>query len=279
MSGWCLQALGLCLGTAVTPGLLSIFVCWAMAPTQLCRSGRTLGGSMSSKISRRPWKPPGAETWDTACRGCKEGRSWGRGMVLLFLVSPPKLLEPGEVAVRCHSWRAHQPSPRTCYQTWGAGVSTRPHGSLWHPSATPCSHGPSSPFPSLEPQCQFSPTTPCPLHAPPLPALSLSQGLLPSLLPTRNKSLSKSSLSSQRKQLPTLSPPSHGTWLPPGCCEAFPRAQEVCSGKQSGTSGSGPSGLRLMSPPPACTCPSSDLDALPMRGVLRRESGFGSSAV
>lgn len=95
MSGWCLQALGLCLGAAVTPGLLSIFVCWAMAPTQLCRSGRTLGGSMSSKISRRPWKPPGAETWDTACRSCEEGRSWGRGMVLLFLVSPPKLLEPG----------------------------------------------------------------------------------------------------------------------------------------------------------------------------------------
>lgn len=134
-------------------------------------------------------------------------------------------------------------------------------------------------FPSLDPRCRFSPTTPCPLHAPPLPALSLSQGLLPSLLPTMNKSLSKSSLSSQRKQLPTLSPPSHGTWLPPGCCEAFPRAQEVCLGKQSGTSGSGPSGLRLMSPPPACTRPSSDLDALPMRGVLRRESGFGSSAV
>lgn len=114
--------------------------------------------------------------------------------------------------------------------TTSRGVQDQPHESLWHPSATPHSLGPSSPFPSLGPQCWFPPAAPCPSCAPVLPALHLSQGLLPSLLPMRNKSPSKSSLGSRRKQLPTLSPLSHGICLSPGSREAFPRAQEVSSG-------------------------------------------------
>lgn len=53
VSRWWLQTLGPCLGTAVTLLLLlSSFVCWAMAPTQLYRSRSTQSGSMPSKISR-----------------------------------------------------------------------------------------------------------------------------------------------------------------------------------------------------------------------------------
>lgn len=57
VSGWWLQALGLCLGTVVTPLLLSSFVGWAMAPTQLCRSGSTRVGACPAKSVEDPRNP------------------------------------------------------------------------------------------------------------------------------------------------------------------------------------------------------------------------------
>lgn len=166
-------------------------------------------------------------------QGLKEGRCWGRGMLLLFLVSSP---------TSCSSlgrWQwgvgagGHISPPQGPATRHGVQGSAQPHGSLCHPLLPWTLLA----IPSLDPQCWFSPTAPCLSCAPVLPALHLSQGLLPSLLPIRNKSPSKASLVSQRKQPPTLSPLSHGSWLPPGCCEAFPRAQEVCSGKLLGLSG------------------------------------------
>lgn len=164
----------------------------------------------------------------------QRGKELGQGDVAAISgVTPPSCSSLGrwQWAVRAGVHISHPQGPASRHGVQGSATAPRESLASLCP---PCYLGPSLPFLSLNPQCWLSPTAPCPSCAPVLPALCLSQGLLPSLLPRRNKSPSQASLGSQWKQLPTLSPLSHGTWLLPGCCEAFPRAQEVHSGKAVG---------------------------------------------
>lgn len=123
------------------------------------------------------------------------------------------------------------------------------------PPGTPIPMGP-PPFPSPGSQRWCSPTTPRPACAPALHALSLSQGLLPLLLPARNKSPSSTNLGSQRSCLRCHLLPMD--WAASGMLGIFSQARGVCLGKLAGTGGFGPSGFQC--PPghnPTLTpCPS-----------------------
>lgn len=92
------------------------------------RSGSIWSGCMSSRISRRPWKPPGVRHGTQLAEVAKREGAGAGGCCCYFWCHPPKLFKPGKVAMGCQSWSAHQPSPRTCKQTWGAGVSNSPMG-------------------------------------------------------------------------------------------------------------------------------------------------------
>lgn len=219
--GCWLQTPGGWLGIAATPPLSH----------RSAEQGAPGTAALSAKSAEDPRKPLGVGRCDPAstCKGCKEGRSSGRGVVAVIIgVSPTELSEPGELGAGCHSWKGTSALPKDLLSmTWGVGASTQPHGSLWHPSAAHCSHGPPRPSPAALPPPLFLPVpwlslprvflrVSCPLSSPP----GINHPPAPA---------------SRRKQPPTLPPPSHGTCLPLEGWESVPRPEGVHSENLSGT--------------------------------------------
>lgn len=170
--GWtlCLQALGLCLGTTVTLLQLSSFVCWAMAPTQLCRSGSIWRGCMSSKISRRPWKPPGVRNGTQLAEVAKREEAGAGGCCCYFWCHPPSCSSPGrwQWGVRAGGHISPPQGPATRHGVQGSAQSPTGVSGIPLPPPAP-----------LDPPCHSFHLTPSAGSLPPPLALPVPHFSLP----------------------------------------------------------------------------------------------------